>query len=405
MNDFFLLNLCNKPKRVFQFFPAAAFVLVGVLGLSGCKTLRLDSSVRLDSVSAMGGGPYYSTASLPDSLVEQWVYNAEAGFGPLSPLVFENLVLVATRRGEVHLIDAERGKKIGAKDFGVAINGSPYIQKERMYVPVDIGGKRGIVAWDLRNGTRMFNVDSDAVETDIIGFRDEILFVDTGSVLHSADALSETENWSVVLDPAVPVAASPVIVGSEFVVVVNAKGSGHLIELATGRIAGEFAVDGSVYNGVTADENYIYIPTVGGRLYAVRTNDLEVVVAFESADQTVQITSAAAGGGVLFVAGSDGLVRSIDAGTWESNWISDVGFPVVAPPFVAGATVFVGTLGRTLVALERTTGLHRSEHALKGRVKSPMTVHDDALYVLSEPRFVYRFAAEGSYVAKNTTRR
>ena len=118
------------------------------------------------------------------------------------------------------------------------------------------------------------------------------------------------------------------------------------------------------------------------------------------AHDAVKITSPAVSGEMVVVAGTDGLTRALKQNSGELIWEASVQFPVVAPPLLSSTNVFVGTLGSTIVALDRTNGVLEWSNDLKGRVKSAMTTRNGDLYVMTEPRYVYRFGlADTSEVA------
>ncbi|NNE34865.1 MAG: PQQ-binding-like beta-propeller repeat protein, partial [Rhodothermales bacterium] len=68
-----------------------------------------------------------------------------------------------------------------------------------------------------------------------------------------------------------------------------------------------------------------------------------------------------------------------------------------ASPLIAGTTVYLGTLGKTLVALDVETGAENWNYGLRGRVKSSLIARNGELYVLCEPRYVYRFGKDYEY--------
>ncbi|WP_456428598.1 outer membrane protein assembly factor BamB family protein, partial [Rhodocaloribacter sp.] len=73
------------------------------------------------------------------------------------------------------------------------------------------------------------------------------------------------------------------------------------------------------------------------------------------------------------------------------RWTFETPDAITAPPLITRSTVYVGTMGRMLYGVDRSTGAKLWEHRLKGRVKSPMAAREGILVVLTEPHEVYLF--------------
>jgi outer membrane protein assembly factor BamB len=61
-------------------------------------------------------------------------------------------------------------------------------------------------------------------------------------------------------------------------------------------------------------------------------------------------------GGLVFLGGSDGIVRALDAATGKGKWIACTGGAVLCPPTVAAGRVFAGSADGRAYALEAATG-------------------------------------------------
>ena len=71
--------------------------------------------------------------------------------------------------------------------------------------------------------------------------------------------------------------------------------------------------------------------------------------------------------------------------------LAGAGLGLAATPLLTPNTVYVGTMGQSLLAIDRESGALLWEQRLRGRVKSALAARDGYLVVLSEPRFVYLF--------------
>ncbi len=67
-------------------------------------------------------------------------------------------------------------------------------------------------------------------------------------------------------------------------------------------------------------------------------------------------TPPTAAGGLLFLAGDDGIVRALDATTGRPRWTFATAGPVRIPPSIGGAMAYVGSADGYVYALEAATG-------------------------------------------------
>ncbi len=69
-----------------------------------------------------------------------------------------------------------------------------------------------------------------------------------------------------------------------------------------------------------------------------------------------EVTAPVAAGGLVFVAGHDGIVRAFDAATGKLRWTAYTGGPVRYPPTIAAGLALVGSSDGWVYALEAATG-------------------------------------------------
>ncbi len=69
-----------------------------------------------------------------------------------------------------------------------------------------------------------------------------------------------------------------------------------------------------------------------------------------------RITAPVAAGGLVFLSGSDGVVRALDAADGKVRWTAYTGGAVLYPPAVAGGRAFVGSADGWAYAFEAATG-------------------------------------------------
>ncbi|MCB0718270.1 MAG: PQQ-binding-like beta-propeller repeat protein [Bacteroidetes bacterium] len=348
------------------------------------------ANAELDA-QKIGTGSYSSL----DSLVEQWSYNAEAGFGPVTPLVVDDYVIVPNRRGEVHAIDRTSGKRLGVKKFGDAINGTPAISKDLLVIPLDYGEKRSLKVWNLTGAKTAFEIAMPSVRSDVLLDGKRAYVVDGNSVVHCLSVTTGEECWTSNLDAAVPVFAAPVAIDEGRLAVVDSGGDVWIIRASDGRLESRFEIGATVVNNFAVGSRRLIIPTTDGRLIGLDPDDGATHLLFESSDPSVQLSAPVMNGSRVVFGATDGLVRCVDGITGREVWQTDVGAPVAASPAMAGRAAYVGTLGHTVLGLRMEDGSVFWQATVRGRIKSPLVFVDDELFVLSEPRFLYRFGKGG----------
>ena len=137
-------------------------ILLAAIVFAGCQSIRFDLPGRLTEEDWPTDGKTadrsrYVPESLSLPLEVSWEYSANAGFGPGSPLILDGVVLVGTRKGEIHAIELATGRKRGFKKMGEAIEGSPLIANGMLYVP-SAWGKKVLVGFDLKRGVISWKV-------------------------------------------------------------------------------------------------------------------------------------------------------------------------------------------------------------------------------------------------------
>jgi outer membrane protein assembly factor BamB len=380
-------------------------VVVVLVSIVGCNTLQLENSGRPSENDWFTEGrdsarSHVSPTTIETPLELAWDYDASAAFGPGSPLLKGAYVLVATRKGEVHAIHVEKGKKAGVKGFGESINGSPAITGSVLFVPVAWGRKTGIVAHSLSTGRRLWRYESTPVERGVLATGNSIVFSDATSTVYALSTLGEVI-WTLKLDDRASLNGTPVLVGRDIVAVADDAGTVYGIDLALGTIVWSQNLDEPVYASMSSHAGVLYVPTTRASLYSLDGRTGRVVWRFRGADNRVKFaTPAASESGIVF-GGSNGILHSVSVREGTIQWTWQARGAITAAPAIAGDRVFMGTMVGTAHGFDLTSGTEVWSAKVKGRIKSAPAVGRDAVYFLSEPRHVYRFSPSQLEVARN----
>lgn len=379
----------------------STILVLAALVVTGCSSLHLDGrSAHVPIWTTEGDSPHRTSAVariLDPPLQQVWEFNAGAGFGPVSPLIVDDVALIATRKGEVHAIDMSSGKRMGQSSFGESIDGTPTVENGILYVPVSWGG-RAIHAYNLSRGSTVWKVEGAPVEAGLVVHEDVLLAADVEGWVRAYDLTDGSVRWEVELGDRVGVKGAPALVDGRLVV---GDDRGHVtaLDASSGSILWERDVEAPVQVPLAAAKEAVYVPTTRGRMLALSTEDGAILWNYELSSDEVYFSAPAVGLDEVVFGASDGQVRSLDRTDGGVRWTTQVDGAVTATPLMTEGTVYVGTMRSRLVGLARSDGTRVWETKLEGRIKSPFASSGTQVIVLAEPRHVYLFDVEGEKVA------
>jgi outer membrane protein assembly factor BamB len=308
--------------------------------------------------------------------------------------VLDGLVLTATRKGEVHAIDLETGRREGFESFGETLEGTPVVGDGVMYVPVG-WGKRTLYAFDLLKGQSRWKVRGAPLEAGLLLLTDGLIAVDVRGGVRKYDLASGEVLWEYELGGKTLVRATPVLVNG-LVVVADTEGRLAAFDPLDGSVQWTQQLPAPVYSSFAANAQHLYVPTTRGEFLSVSAQDGSVRWRLALPDTTVRFTAPAVHDELIVVGGTDGVLRALRPTDGEPLWTYEAEAAITAPPLLTLQQVYLGTMGKQLIALARETGAEQWMHELPGRVKSPMVLHRGRLIVQAEPRHVLCFIEQGA---------
>ncbi len=362
--------------------------------LVGCNALHVRSSqIRgAEGWTTEGESPLRANAVssvLRPPLEERWKFDAGAGFGSVSPLIVNEILFVATRKGEVHAIDLETGRRVGQSSFGESIEGTPVYDDGMLFVPVG-WGRRALVGYNLLRGSSAWKVKGASISAGLLIDADLVIAADDKGSVRAYNKKDGTIEWEVDLGEGVGVKASPILAGG-LVIVADDRGRVAALNPADGSLTWSAALDAPVLATSASDGKSVYLSTTRGRLVKLHVDDGRELWTYAEASDDRYFASPAVGDGEVVFGASDGFVRALDARTGELVWSSDVEAAITAAPLLTADVVYVGTMQSGLIGLKRATGEKLWEVELDGRMKSGFAAKGKKLVVLAEPKTVYLF--------------
>ena len=127
----------------------------------------------------------------------------------------------------------------------------------------------------------------------------------------------------------------------------------HCLDLATGERRWTFATHGLVCARPLIHEATVYFGAHDAVFYAL---DIDGRLRWRTELADRMSGAAAAVGELIVFGGWDAHVRALDARSGEERWAYDAGAPIVATPLVVDRTVYIGTDGGQLLAIDAERG-------------------------------------------------
>ena len=361
---------------------------------AGCAPFKLTpQEIEGEAYWSMEGASpvrtHLAPITLDPPLERQWAFNAEAGFGPASPIVYGNSVIVGTRRGFLMGVYAPTGKRIGRKRFDHPIEGGAVLDGDRLYIPF-AQGKETVIAYDVRKGKAAWEWEGNPIEASLLLSDTLLIAVDDSSTVYAIGAESGETVWQQRLDTLAAVVAAPIAMG-DALYVTDEHGLMTRLQAGSGEVVWQVEVGSPVYNSPAAGSGTLFVPGTRGQLFAVDTDSGEAISLLSLENRTIRFSSPAydASSGELFVAATDGILRSVDVIKGTVNWQFQADAAISAPPLITNRTIYVGSLSGHLFGVDRASGAQLWTMKLDGRIKSAMAVQDGHLVVLSEPQHVH----------------
>ncbi len=380
----------------------AIFVTIGLL--AGCSSLHVNSSqVRSAQGWLTEGQSAHRTHAVATPLTPpldlKWNLDAGAGFGIVSPLIVDQLVFVANRKGEVHAIELATGRRVGQSSFGESIEGTPVYEAGVLYVPVG-WGRRSLVSYDLLRGHRRWTVSGAPISSGLLTYADVVIAADDDGKVRAYAMDDGQVEWTVDLGDGIGVKASPVLAGG-LVIVADDRGRVFALNPVNGSVEWSTDAGAPILSTPCSDDESVYFATTRGRFVKLQVEDGSRMWTYDAERDDVYFAAPAMSEKHVVFGASDGRVRAIDKSSGQEVWSQDVDAAITAAPLLTDRVAYVGTMHGKLIALDRKSGTNVWEYELGGRVKSAFAASGRSLVVLAEPRTAYLFESTSDGYALN----
>lgn len=321
-----------------------------------------------------------------------WQFGTDGAISA-KPLVYQNLVVVASDDGNVYALDPASG----TKRWEASVGGTPLepvMADNAIYVAVAEGkvtkiGSNGVVQWttDLtsvskENVSRVYGIDVSP-NTIFLTANNGVYSLEKGGAVRSK--LMEFNDSTLTA----PVADSDYFIFGAEDELIRMSTTGQ-VKWRTGVEEGPFWISRPVIDG-----GAVYIGALDSRMHAFSvTNGLELWDM--RADSWVTGTPLVKDGTVYY-GSNDGLTYAVETGNGYLKWTAPTQLAVISQPEAGimggGEVVFVGGTDRNIYAMSRESGEILWKGSASGAVGSPLFYQNKVIFGSSDGK-VYAYSTE-----------
>jgi outer membrane protein assembly factor BamB len=374
------------------------FLLIIFLFLiCSCSTLRIQGPVKITESDWIQYGNSPQRHNIASHVVKPplelvWIYDAQAGFGKNSPLVFDKFILIGTLGEEIQIIDAETGKRVGVRGVESAVEGTPAIYRYKIIVP-SAYGKETLECFDITSGRRIWAKKIGYIEASLLVL-DSILIVGTldgklYSFIIGKDKLVERWRFSA----SKPIRSSPASDG-KIVAFGCDDGNIYCVDIEKGKLRWKYKTDAPIFAPISIGSDVVIAGSLDGSIYAIEINTGELAWKFDANSKIYG--GFAVKDTIALVGTASGKLLAINIKDGSKMWEFGAGSIINSSPIVSGNTVYFGSLDKNIYALDISTGNLIWKFETRGRIKTSPVIWKDMLIIAGEDKYLYGFKTQVS---------
>lgn len=367
-------------------------LLVVVLLAGACSGLRLDRAMRAgrQDWTTEGGAPSRANVTgerIRTPMAAVWQYNAQAGMKG-GPLVRDSVMIVGTLNGELQAVNLSNGKRLGYKNFGGSITGTPVLDGTTVYLSISVEKDETLISFDLSTGKRVWEFAAGPIETSPLLIGKSLVVTNVNGTVYCVDKSSGEQLWKYEIKgegAGKQIHSSPASNGTA-IAFGSDDGTLTVLDRTNGTLLWKDDAGTGIFATPVFEDSLLVVGTLGGLIqaYAAATGSLRWT--FDT--HAPVYGGPSAGGGMIFAGSSNGILFGLDAATGNERWNFQTKSVINSSPLIAGDRVIVGSLDRILYVLNSTNGKEVWRFTADGRIKVSPVLWGDFLLVTSEDKFV-----------------
>lgn len=368
---------------------------LSLLVWAGCGGFRIEDlaySPKKWGFQGDGGlaGRYISASDAEPPFEPVWQYNMMAGLAEEPFTVHGRYLFVANLRGEIHVLDAETGQKIGYAAIGEALIGTPVVWHDLILV-CNGNGKTGVSAYRYTQGQKAWTRKGSACETGLWVEHERVFYGGTDGELHAIRIADGVEEWAIDwADPDERPVGTPVSDGERLYL---ATETGRVLAISQdrGTIVWQVQTKLPVWQTLVVWKQQVFVPTMRGVLLALNAETGTENWRMDAKNEWLRLTTPAVREQSLILGASNGQIWRIRVADGAVEWTEKNDGAFLAPPLWAEKNVWFAGLDQNLRQINAETGAEIHRIALKGRAKSVPLVVQNRILVGMEPTWIVAY--------------
>jgi outer membrane protein assembly factor BamB len=236
------------------------------------------------------------------------------------------------------------------------------------------------------------------ISNPTIGPGGEILVSSAGTDngLYSLDAATGRENWAAALTADNHWVASPLVLG-DTIYAANNNGKLYAAELATGFVKWSLPLAGSLWSEPTTNGKLIFVASLNHVLYAVDPATQKIAWQKDLEGSAPGSAAVSDDGSTVYVGSFGKKVFALDASSGATRWTAGVQDWIWGAPVQAGDTVFAADIGGRLYSLGAPNGKNAWPSLTPdGAVTASPVALANGVLIATESGSLYAFDTSGS---------
>jgi eukaryotic-like serine/threonine-protein kinase len=381
-------------NKIYPKLISAIMLLGGIICLFSCaSTIKLKAPLYIDDKSRVTYGSNItrnniSKYELTFPLEQVWEYSGNSGISPFAPAIADSTIFIGFLNGELHALNIFTGKKIGNVSMESAVNGSPFLERNAIYVPL-ANSENSLRAYDLTDGKLKWKKKIGGMESSPLVIGQNLFTASNDGEVQCIDKNSSNTKWKFNAPKEIH---STLAADSSLLFIGCDDGYLYSINMKDGSINWKFLAGAPVFSVPAIAGGKVYFGAENNRYFCVNIQDGLSEWMFD-ANSPVKYCSAVSDSSVYFTS-VDGALYSLNKTNGKLNWTFKAKSVICAGPSISGKYILISSFDKKVYILEKETGKTAWEHEFEGRVKTTPVFWNGYLIVCYEDYNIMAFRSK-----------
>ena len=372
-------------------FPSAGLLLALISALTSASgSAWADGAAEPADWSLFRGGPRatgVAAAELPEKLEVLWTFKTEKGGFESTAAIVKDRVFIGSTDGNLYCLDIQSGKKLWAFSTELGFTASPSVLTGLVYLG-DVDGRFYCVS--AEDGTERWRFDSEAeINSSANFYQDKVLFGSQDGMLYCLKAASGELAWKYESQD--QIRCFPTIVENR-AFVAGCDGSLHVVDLDQVNEICFFLIVGPTCSTPAVLGDLLFVGTEGSTFFGIDWKTPSIVWRYTAEQRQMPFRSSAAATEKVIVVGSlDKTVHALEPATGKSLWNFATRGKIEGSPVIVGDRVFIGSGDGRLYALEVQTGREVWQYEAGGSLLGSPAVVEGRLVIGTDEGTLFCF--------------